>query len=129
MGWASYQNLLIRTVNQAYDAVPVVWGSIVTEGLLRKDSEIQVEDRLVIVDAVLRNIPTALLGGLSYGELITVAGQAYRVEHDPIKLGDGAYCSIPLNGPIRTPAFEPSYLRSTRGTLLRTAANVPLVAS
>jgi hypothetical protein len=38
----------------------------------------------------------SLFGGLTYGSSLSIGGNVYRVEHEPITGGDGALCRIPL---------------------------------
>jgi hypothetical protein len=50
---------------------------------------------LTIVDYLL-TVPTAIFGSLGYGDAITVNGQYFKVEMQPQRFDDGAFCRIPL---------------------------------
>jgi hypothetical protein len=111
------------------DGEPVTIKGVASVGVFSQKTQlIGEDDSAVVIGESLLTL--ANIGGqLAYGDLINIRGKGWRVKHLPMISADGIFCRIPLSGPIRTPAFEPSYLRSTLGTLLRTAANVPLVAS
>jgi hypothetical protein len=122
MSWESRQRLLIRTVNQAFNVVPVIWGNVEGEGLLRKNSMLDMNGEVEVIDAILHNIPTNLFGGLQHGDVLTVKDDVYRVKYDPMVAGDGNYCTIPLSGPILNPSPE------IPGQRLTTVEGIPLVA-
>jgi hypothetical protein len=44
----------------------------------------------------LLTVPTQLFGGLNYGDSITVDGNNYKAEQQPMLFDDGALCRVPL---------------------------------
>lgn len=96
----SRQALLARAINRTFDAVPVVWGAIQGEGLLRLNSQLVIRGEEVIVDAVIENLPFSVFGELKYGDQLVIAGNTYIVEYGVIRFGDGVFCRVPLTGPI-----------------------------
>ena len=124
----SRQSLLVQAVNRTFDAVPVVWGAIQGEGLLRKNTELVIQGQAVVVDAVIENLPFSVFGELKYGDPLTVAGDTYFVEYGVMRFEDGAYCRIPLSGPVAAPPPPPSFqpLTTTTGLALTTTTGLEL---
>jgi hypothetical protein len=75
--------------------VPVVAGAVSGVGILDQNSEMILGGEITIIDYLL-TVPTALFGGLSYGNAITVDGTSYTVETQPQRFDDGTFCRIPL---------------------------------
>lgn len=96
MSWASRHNLLARAVNRNLGGVSVIWGAVSGEGLLEQNTELVVNDQVLSVEYALHNLPAELFGALSYGDAVTVAGEAYEVRHAPLLVGDGRYCVVML---------------------------------
>ena len=121
----SRQSLLVSSINRTFDAVPVVWGAIQGEGLLRKNTELVIKGQAVVVDAVIENLPFSIFGELTYGDQITVGGETYIVDHDVMRFEDGAFCRVPLTGPITLATTWPT-LTTTTGLALTTTTGVEL---
>jgi len=75
--------------------VPVVAGNVSTTGMFDEKSELVLDDQVVSVENAL-TVKTSELGGLRYGDLITVDGASYRVRQEPMRMGDGLLCVMPL---------------------------------
>ena len=75
--------------------VPVTAGAVSGVGVLDQNSEMILGGEITIIDYLL-TVPTALFGGLSYGNAITVDGINYKVETQPQRFDDGTFCRIPL---------------------------------
>jgi hypothetical protein len=75
--------------------VPVVAGAVSGAGILDQNSEIILGGELTIIDYLL-TVPTATFGALTYGDLVTVDGVSYKVETQPQRFDDGAFCRVPL---------------------------------
>jgi len=76
-------------------AVPVIAGAVTGLGYLDLNSEIIFDKGVTVIDYLL-TAQTNLFGSLSYGTAISVGGQAYKVEMEPQRFNDGAFCKIPL---------------------------------
>jgi phospholipid N-methyltransferase len=96
MSWASRQELLVRLANRHFDAVSVIWGGVQGEGLLRLNSQAVVNGEIIEVDAVIENLPFDLFGTIKHGDEIVAGGVNYAAIHDALRLGDGAYCRLPV---------------------------------
>jgi hypothetical protein len=70
-------------------------GAVSGIGILDRNSEIILGGQVVMVDYML-TCRTDQFGALQYGSGIIVGGVSYTVRHEPLKLADGLYCSIPL---------------------------------
>jgi hypothetical protein len=70
-------------------------GAVSGLGILDRNSEIILGGQVVMVDYML-TCRTDQFGALQYGSGIIVGGVSYTVRHEPLKLADGLYCSIPL---------------------------------
>jgi hypothetical protein len=103
-------------------AVPVIAGAVTGLGYLDLNSEIIFDGGVTIIDYLL-TAQTNLFGNLSYGTAISVDGQAYKVEMQPQRFNDGAFCKIPL---ARTTAIAiplvSRLLRTGSGQLLVTGS-------
>ena len=75
--------------------VPIVAGTVSGLGILDQNSELALGGEIVFIDYLL-TAPTATFGSLTYGDAITVDGVAFRVEHQPMRIDDGAMCRMPL---------------------------------
>ncbi len=51
--------------------------------------------QVVSVDYAL-TCETALFGTLQYGDQITIGASVYKVQHEPMRIGDGTDCVVPL---------------------------------
>ena len=76
-------------------AVPVIAGAVTGLGYLDLNSEIIFDGGVTAIDYLL-TAQTNLFGSLSYGTAISVDGQTYKVEMEPQRFNDGAFCKIPL---------------------------------
>ena len=103
-------------------AVPVIAGAVTGLGYLDLNSEIIFDGGVTVIDYLL-TAKTDLFGGLDYGNPITVDGQTYKVEMQPQRFNDGAFCKIPL---ARTTAISipliSRLLRTGSGQLLTTGS-------
>jgi hypothetical protein len=75
--------------------VPVTAGAVSGVGILDQNSEIALGGEAVFIDYLLI-VQTSAFGGLSYGDTITVNGENFKVEHQPMRFDDGAFCKVPL---------------------------------
>ena len=103
-------------------AVPVIAGAVTGLGYLDLNSEIIFDGGVTSIDYLL-TAKTDLFGSLNYGSPITVGGQTYKVEMQPQRFNDGAFCKIPL---ARTTAIAiplvSRLLRTGSGQLLVTGS-------
>lgn len=83
------------TASRRLGRVPVVAGAASTTGIFDEKSELVLDEQVVSVENAL-TVRTSELGHLRYGDAITVAGTAYRVRHEPMRMGDGLLCVISL---------------------------------
>lgn len=63
--------------------------------ILDENSEIILGGQVVMVDYT-ATCRTDMFGGLQYGSGVSVDGKGYTVRHEGLRLGDGAFCVIPL---------------------------------
>ena len=75
--------------------VPVNAGAVSGVGVLDLNSELILGGMINIIDYML-TVPTATFGSLGYGDAITVDGQAYKVETQPMRFDDGTFCRVSL---------------------------------
>lgn len=75
--------------------VTVTIGGTTGLGILDQQSEIILGGEAVMVDYTLVGL-TSFVGDLSYGDTITVDGQTYKVEGQPLRLDDGALSRVPM---------------------------------
>jgi hypothetical protein len=95
MPWASLVSKTRTTAHRLLGGVSVTAGAVSGTGQLDQNSELVLSGQVVSVSYAL-SCATALFGTLQYGELITVDGSTYRVQHEPLRIGDGADCIVPL---------------------------------
>jgi hypothetical protein len=94
----SWTRLHLRTwdvTSRRLGRVPVVAGNVSTTGMFDEKSELVLDEQVVSVENAL-TVRTSELGHLRYGDSITVAGQPYRVRHEPMRMADGLLCMISL---------------------------------
>lgn len=106
MGWATLSAAANRVAFNRLGSVPVVAGAVTGQGFLSQNSELILGGEITIIDYLL-TVPTATFGSLSYGDLITVDGVAYKVEHQPMRFDDGTFCRVPLMKTTAEPAGPP----------------------
>ena len=70
-------------------------GAIVGLGFMDRQSQLVMGDHVVTVDYAL-TVRTDLFGLLQYGAQIEYEGQAYRLQHEPTRIGDGRFCVLML---------------------------------
>lgn len=75
--------------------VPVTAGAVSGVGILDQNSEIILGGEVTMIDYLL-TVRTDQFGSLGYGDAITVDGQSYRVEMQPQRFDDGAFCRVAL---------------------------------
>jgi hypothetical protein len=75
--------------------VPVTVGAVSGVGIFDKGGELVLNGQAVDVDYLL-TVPTSTFGNLGYGNAITVDGQTYKVEYQPMPFDDGTFCRISL---------------------------------
>jgi hypothetical protein len=75
--------------------VPVTAGAVSGVGILDQNSEIALGGEAVFIDYLLI-VQASIFGNLTYGDTITVDGASYKVEHQPMRFDDGAFCKVPL---------------------------------
>jgi hypothetical protein len=92
MSWASRHNLLARAVNRQLGGVSVTWGAVNGDAILEQNGELVLRDQVVSTEYALHNLRSDLFAGLSYGALLSVNGDSFRVIHEPLKQGDGMFC-------------------------------------
>lgn len=76
-------------------AVPVTANGVSGSGILDQNSEIILGGEVAMIDYVL-TVKTSEFGSLAYGDLITVDGDTYKVETQPLRIDDGRFCKVPL---------------------------------
>ena len=104
MPWASLVSKTRTTAHRLLGGVSVTAGAVSGTGQLDVNSELVMSGQVVSVAYAL-SCATALFGSLQYDDLITVDGVTYRVQHEPLRIGDGADCIVPieLEDPPPTP--------------------------
>lgn len=125
MGWASLVSRTRSTAHRLLGGVSVTAGAVSGTGILDQNSELVMNNQVVSVEYAL-SCSTALFGSLKYGDLITVGGNSYRVQHEPLRIGDGADCIVPLSFEA---AAVGSYLISIGGDYIVTRDGRRLVIS
>ena len=96
MSWASRHNLLARAVNRQLGGVSVIWGVVSGDAILEQNGELILREQVVTTEYALHNLRSDLFGSLSYGDLVSVNGDSFRVIHEPVKQGDGMFCVAAL---------------------------------
>ena len=92
------------TASRRLGRVSVIAGSVTTTGIFDQQSELVLDGQVVSVENAL-TIKTSELGWLGYGTLVTVDGQAYRVQSEPMRMADGLLSVVSLerttgDGPV-----------------------------
>ena len=82
----------------------VTAGAVVGLGIMDRASQIIMNDNVVTVDYAL-TVRTDLFGWMQYGDQIVHEGQAYKLQHEPLKQADGRFCVMVLerldgDGPV-----------------------------
>jgi hypothetical protein len=93
--WTRIHTRLWDTTSRRLGRVSVVAGAVSTTGMFDQKSELVVDDQVVSVENAL-TVLFSELGHLRYGASITVDGVAYRVRHEPMRMGDGLLCVLSL---------------------------------
>ena len=83
------------TVTKRLGAVEVVYEGFTTSGMFDRKSELVLDDQVISVENAL-TVKTSELGGLNYGAEIRVDGINYQVRQEPMRIGDGMLCIMPL---------------------------------
>jgi hypothetical protein len=76
-------------------AVSVIIGGTTGTGILDQNSDVTLGGEVVFIDYIL-TARTSFAGSLTYGDVITVSGSPYKVEMQPLRIDDGAFCRVPL---------------------------------
>ena len=84
-----------ETTSRRLGQVPVVYGAVSTYGMFDRKSELTLDDQIVSIENAL-TIKTSELGGLRYGNQLTVDGVEYRVRHEPMRMADGLLSVVAL---------------------------------
>ena len=95
MGWATLSAAANRVAFNRLGSVSVIAGAVSGQGFLMQNSEIIIGGAIEIIDYLLR-IETAVFGGLSYGDAVTVDGTSYKVETQPRRVDDGTWSIVAL---------------------------------
>jgi hypothetical protein len=95
MGWATLSAAANRVALARLGSVSVVAGAVSGEGFLAQNSELILGGEITIIDYLL-TVPTEVFGGLGYGDLISVDGVEFKVEHQPMRFDDGTFSRVPL---------------------------------
>lgn len=98
--------------------VAVQFGAVSTFGMFDRKTEITLDEQVLSLENAL-TIKTSELGNLAYGDQLTVAGAAYRVRHEPMRMADGLL-SIVLLEQIQETA---NYLITLSGLRITTLNN------
>jgi urease accessory protein UreH len=101
--------------------VAVQFGAVSTFGMFDRKTEITLDEQVLSLENAL-TIKTSELGNLAYGDQLTVAGAAYRVRHEPMRMADGLL-SIVLLEQIQETA---NYLITLSGLRITTLNNQQL---
>ena len=76
-------------------AVSVIINGSTGTGILDQNSDVTLGGEVVFIDYIL-TARTSFAGSLTYGDVITVGGSPYKVEMQPLRIDDGAFCRVPL---------------------------------
>ena len=76
-------------------AVSVTINGSTGTGILDQNSDVTLGGEVVFIDYIL-TARTSFAGSLSYGDIIGVDGNSYKVEMQPLRIDDGAFCRVPL---------------------------------
>jgi hypothetical protein len=95
MSWATLSASANRVAFARLGSNTVTAGAVTGSGFLAINSELVVNNDVVMIDYLL-TILTSQFGNLSFGDLITIDGSVYKVEHEPMRIDDGTFSRIPL---------------------------------
>jgi len=95
MSWDSLSALNRRSTNRLLGGVVVTGGAISVLGFLSRNSEILLDGQTITVSTAL-TVQSEYFSELSRGATLTIAGSPYRVLHEPLLIGDGSDCVIPI---------------------------------
>lgn len=97
----------------------VIAGAVSGLGILDRKSEILLNDRVITVEYSVI-VRTDQFGDLQYGGTVTVAGEAYEVMHEPIRIADGLYSVLILDiiDPVQIVTLSGLQLVTISGDLL-----------
>lgn len=76
-------------------AVSVIINGSTGTGILDQNSDVTLGGEVVFIDYIL-TARTSFAGSLSYGDFVTVDGNSYKVEMQPLRIDDGSFCRVPL---------------------------------
>ena len=93
--WDRLHIRIWHTSSRMLGQVPVVYGAISTYGMFDRKSELVLDDQIVSVENAL-TIKTSELGGLRYGDHLSVDGETYRVRSEPMRMADGMLSVVSL---------------------------------
>ena len=93
-------------------------------GMLSRESMLALEGSAIQHGRSLLAAAT-LAADLRHGDTLTLAGETYRVQHDPWISPDGKICRVPLTGPLMLATTWPT-LTTTTGLVLITTTGVEL---
>jgi hypothetical protein len=107
---------------------PLTIGATSGLGMLSRESVLALEGSAIQHGRSLLAAAT-LTAELRHGDMITLAGETYWVQHDPWISPDGKICRVPLTGPLVVAPIIPWVVLTTAGGQpLTTAAGLELVA-
>lgn len=95
MGWAALSAAANRVAYDRLGSVPVAAGAITGRGFWQQGGELLLNGEAIMVDFLLA-IEVATFGGLGWSDPVTVDGKAFKVLHQPIRIGDGTWANVPL---------------------------------
>ena len=106
MGWATLSAAANRVAFARLGSVSVVAGVAAGQGFLDINSEMIINGEAVMINNLL-TVETSIFGSLAYGDAITVNGEAYKVEHQPMPFDDGSFCRVSLQkvDPVQIPVW------------------------
>lgn len=93
--WNRIHQRLWRTTSRILGEVPVVIGALQTSGMFDEKSELVLDGQAISIENALTGF-TSELGGLRYGDPITVNDVPYTVRAEPLRIGDGMLCVLSL---------------------------------
>ena len=97
MGWASLTASTRQTAHRILGGVSVTAGAVSGFGILNHLPMYVGEDESrSVTEYELTHLSRALFGGLLYDDLITVAGEPYKVRQEARQYGDGSDCFVLL---------------------------------
>lgn len=108
---------------------PVVVDGVSGTGILSRQTELVLDGESTWIGETLLAL-SSLAGGVSYGDLIIIGSESYRVAQSPFPSIDGVFCRVPLSGPIpyTPPTPVAIFLATTTGVELTTTTGTPIPA-